>query len=107
LLAATGPDWLGSPQHVVGGGGLALALAVAACFLGARPIVAVMLAVGATSAAEILVELAEYPLLYGNGYHPSAYYDTLSDLASTLVGAIAGAVVGALWMRAGRWPARP
>ena len=45
--------------------------------------------------AKILVELVEYPLLYSDEFHYSAYYDTLADMASTLVGGVVGAVVGA------------
>jgi len=48
------------------------------------------LAVGATAAVEIVIELAEYPLLYAGAVHATAYYDTLADMASTLAGALAG-----------------
>ena len=94
-----GPNWLGSPQHVVAGALLALAVVVLARLLGIRGWVAVGLAVGAASAAEIVVELVEYPLLYADRFHRSAYYDTLSDMASTLVGAVAGATLGWLAIR--------
>jgi hypothetical protein len=60
---------------------------------------AVALGIGAGSTAEILIELVEYPLLYSDKFHYSAYYDTLADMGSTLVGAIAGAVAGAYLMR--------
>jgi hypothetical protein len=50
--------------------------------------------VGVTSTAEILVELVEYPLLYSDKFHYSAYYDTLADMANTLVGGVAGAAAG-------------
>jgi hypothetical protein len=43
----------------------------------------------------ILVELVEYPLLYSDTFHYSAYYDTHADMASTLVGAIVGTAIGA------------
>jgi hypothetical protein len=95
MLLAMGPHWLGSPQHVVGGIGLALAIVVAARLRGVSVWIAVALAIGATSAAEILVELVEYPLLYSDKFHYSAYYDTLADMASTLVGGTAGAGIGA------------
>jgi hypothetical protein len=95
MLLAMGPNWLGSPQHVVGGVALALALVVAARLRGVSVWLAVALAIGATSTAEILIELGEYPLLYSDKFHYSAYYDTLSDMASTLVGGIVGAAIGA------------
>jgi hypothetical protein len=88
------PDWLGSPQHFVGG--LLLALVVAR--VGRRWVaewwLVAVLAIGVTATAELLVELVEYPLLYADDPHVSAYYDTLADLAATLAGAVAGAAVG-------------
>src|SRR5882724_7653622 len=95
MLLAAGPHWLGSPQHVVGGVGLAAAVVVAARFFGVSPWIAIALAIGVTSTAEILVELIEYPLLYSDKFHYSAYWDTLADMASSLVGGIAGAAIGA------------
>jgi hypothetical protein len=95
MLLAMAPNWLGSPQHVVGGVGLALAIVVAVRLRGISVWLAAALAIGATSTAEILVELVEYPLLYSDKFHYSAYYDTLADMASTLVGGIVGAAVGA------------
>ncbi|MGN6188109.1 MAG: hypothetical protein ACTHOE_04370 [Conexibacter sp.] len=88
------PDWLGSPQHVVAGAVLA-----AAALLFVRRWVrawwlALAFALGVVSLAELLVELAEYPLLYGAGAHARAYYDTIADLAATLVGGVAGASAG-------------
>ena len=88
-----GLNWLGSPQHVVAG----VLLAGAVVFVGRRGIaqwwVLFALAVGVTAAAEIVVELVEYPLLYSGRLHETAYYDTIVDLASSIVGALAGAAV--------------
>jgi hypothetical protein len=102
MILALTPNWLGSPQHVVGGVALALAVVVTARRLGVSVWLAVALGIGAASTAEILVELVEYPLLYSDKFHYSAYYDTLADMASTLVGAIVGAGIGALGIRRGR-----
>jgi hypothetical protein len=101
-LAANGPDWLGSPQHVIAGIALATAVVAAARLCGLRTWLAVVLALGATCTAELLVELIEYPLLYAGAFHRSAYWDTVSDMASTLAGGIAGAVATAWWARAWR-----
>ena len=95
LLVAGGPHWLGSPQHVVGGLGLAAVVVIVARLLGVSPWLAIALAIGVTCTAEILVELVEYPLLYSDKFHYSAYWDTLADMGSSLVGGIAGAAVGA------------
>jgi hypothetical protein len=98
---AMGPNWLGSPQHVVGG----VVLAGAAVFVGRRWIeewwLLFGLAIGVSAAAEIVVELAEYPLLYSGRLHATAYYDTIADMASTIVGAVAGAAT-AVAVRRGR-----
>src|SRR4051812_3768224 len=95
MVASAGPDWLGSPQHFVVG-----AIAAVAVFAAARSSwirlpewVAFILAVSLVSTAELVLELIEYPLLYSNHFHHSAYYDTLADMASSLVGAVVGAVV--------------
>jgi hypothetical protein len=104
MLGNMGPNWLGSPQHVIGGAGLALAVMVVARLFGLRGWLAFALAIGVTSTAEILIELVEYPLLYSDKFHRSAYYDTLSDMASTLVGAVIGAVAGAYGIR--QWSRR-
>jgi len=87
------PDWLGSPQHVAAGlvlGGVAVAFA-------RRRIGPVRLtlafALGVVALAELLVELVEYPLLYGADAHAGAYYDTIADLAATLAGGVFGALV--------------
>jgi hypothetical protein len=91
------PDWFGSPQHVVGGFGLALGVYAGARYFGVQVWLAAALAIGAVSTAEILIELVEYPLLYSDRFHHSAYYDTLSDMASTLVGGILAVLAGACW----------
>src|SRR4051812_31447116 len=96
-MLATSPNWLGSPQHVVGGIGLALIVYAGARLLRLHPWLAAALAIGAGSTAEILIELAEYPLLYSDTFHHSAYYDTLSDMASTLAGAVLGALACICW----------
>jgi hypothetical protein len=84
------PDWLGSPQHLVGGVGLSLAVA---WLVRGRPwpwwIVAT-LAIGVTMTAEAVIEILEYPLLYADEPHLSAYYDTIADLTATLAGALIG-----------------
>jgi VanZ family protein len=92
-LLSAGPNWLGSPQHVVGGVALALVVAFVARQLGVHPWVAITLGIGVTSTAEILVELAEY--FFTNTHHATAYFDTLADMASTVVGAVIGSVIGA------------
>lgn len=96
ILTALHPDWLGSPQHVVGGLALAAAVVFLAKRLGIhRGWLSVMLAVGVTMTVESIVEVAEYPVLYSGSLDASAYYDTIADIASTLVGAALGAL-GAL-----------
>jgi hypothetical protein len=95
MVLAAAPNWLGSPQHVVGGVVLALIVVVTARLRGISVWLAIALGIGVASTAEILVELVEYPLLYSDKFHYSAYYDTLADMASTLVGAILGAGIGA------------
>jgi energy-converting hydrogenase Eha subunit B len=104
-LGSIGPNWLGSPQHFFGGIALALVIVIGARLLRLRPWVGFLLAVGITSAVEITVELVEYPLLYGDHLHATAYYDTLADMGNSLVGAVLGAAVGvsAVWLR-GRRP---
>jgi hypothetical protein len=61
--------------------------------------VAFVLAVSLVSTAELVLELIEYPLLYADHFHHSAYYDTLADMANSVVGAIAGAIVAASFSR--------
>jgi Prokaryotic diacylglycerol kinase len=95
VLARSGPNWLGSPQHVVVGAILALVVYGLARWrrLGLPEWAAFVIAVGVVSIAEIVLELVEYPLLYADKFHYSAYYDTLADMASSVVGAIIGAAV--------------
>jgi uncharacterized membrane protein YjdF len=86
------PDWTGSPQHVAAG--LLLAVVVFAVLRGrVGRLAAASLGVVVTMAAEALVELVEYPLLYGDGATAAAYYDTIADIGATLVGAVLGAVI--------------
>jgi hypothetical protein len=99
VLIAGGPDWLGSPQHVVAGAAIGIVVVVACRLLGLGSLLSVLLAIGATSTAEILVELIEYPLLYSDAFHRSAYWDTLADLVGTLAGGIVGAIAAAYFMR--------
>lgn len=93
------PDWLGSPQHLLGGGAVAAGVTVLSLRLGVRPWICVALGVGAALVAEAVVEVLEYWLFnahLGVGSAARTYYDTLADLASTLLGAIAGGVLAAL-----------
>jgi hypothetical protein len=87
---AMSPNWLGSPQHVVAGFLLALAIGI----WGRRRIGQAWrlagLALAVTMAAEALVELAEYPLLYAHHIDVTAYSDMIADIGATLAGAIAG-----------------
>jgi hypothetical protein len=86
------PDWLGSPQHFVAGGLLAVAVVILAPrFSIQNAWVAAALAVGMVMVGEALVELVEYPLLYSDDANLTAYFDTLADLASSLVGGVIGA----------------
>lgn len=87
------PDWLGSPQHPVAG--LLLAIATVLVLhrrVGPWPLLG-SLAIGVVATAELLVEVAEFWLLYDGTASASAYVDTVSDLASTLVGGVAGTVL--------------
>jgi MYXO-CTERM domain-containing protein len=101
MVVSAGPDWLGSPQHFIVG-----ALAAVAVFAAARSRrirlpewVAFILAVSLISTAELVLELIEYPVLYANHFHHSAYYDTLADMANSLVGAIIGALAAVAFSR--------
>jgi hypothetical protein len=101
MVVSAGPNWLGSPQHFVVG-----AIAAMVVFAAARSRwirlpewVAFVLAVSLVSTAELVLELIEYPLLYADHFHHSAYYDTLADMANSAVGAIAGAIVAASFSR--------
>jgi hypothetical protein len=101
MLASDGPDWLGSPQHFVVGAIAAIAVYAAARSRWIRlpEWLAFVVAVSLVSAAELVLELIEYPLLYANHFHHSAYYDTLADMASSLVGAAVGAAVAVPLLR--------
>ena len=92
-LPSSGPNWLGSPQHVVAGAALALVIVLLAHRFGAPLWLAVALAIAITSTAELLLELAEYAV--ARPRFVTAYYDTLADMASSFVGAIIGAGLGA------------
>jgi len=87
------PDWLGSPQHVVAG----LLLGAAAVVFARRRMrprwLVLLFALGVVALAELLVELVEYPLLYGADAHARAYYDTIADMAATLVGGGVGVLL--------------
>jgi hypothetical protein len=95
-----GPDWLGSPQHVVGGCAVALLAALTARPWTDRWWLLAGFAVGAAAAAELVVELIEYPLL-----HPersgTPYFDLIADLAASLAGGILGAAIGLALRRRG------
>jgi hypothetical protein len=97
VVAAAGPDWLGSPQHAAAGAVLALCLVLVASRLKARGWLAATVAVGLTCTAEIVLKLAEYLYVAAtNGTISSgAYYDSLVDNTTTLAGALVGAAVGA------------
>ncbi|HKD95102.1 MAG TPA: hypothetical protein VKB43_10395 [Gaiellaceae bacterium] len=99
MLAESGPNWLGSPQHVVVGAMLAFVVCLAARRLRLPEWAACVVAVGLVSAAEIVWEIVEYEVRYAGHFHYSAYYDTLADLASSLVGGIIGAALGVLVAR--------
>jgi hypothetical protein len=91
------PDWLGSPQHIVAGLALSVALSIAMSRTGLVRGWAWIAAfsVALTMGAEAVVELLEYPLIYSGQVHETSYLDTVSDIAQTLAGAIAGA---GLWL---------
>jgi hypothetical protein len=97
---AAGPDWLGSPQHVVVGAILAFLVCLAASLRLRLPEWAgFVLGIGVVSAAEIVWEIVEYEVRYAGHFHYSAYYDTLADLASSLAGGVIGAAVALLVAR--------
>jgi hypothetical protein len=86
------PDWLGSPQHFAA----AAALAVVVAELGRRSVAlaawkVAAVAVVVTMGAEALVEVVEYPLMYADRFHSTAYYDTIADIAASLAGSLVGA----------------
>ena len=94
------PDWLGSPQHFVAGAILSLTVGlIVRRRLFPTWWAAASAAIIVTMAAEALVELAEYPLLYGDSASETAYYDTIADIGLTLVGAVVGALVAVVVYR--------
>ena len=85
------PSWAGSPQHFVAG--LILAFGLTVIFVRRFPAQLVLgagLAIAVTMGAEALVELIEYPLIYSDDFHTTAYFDTIADIADTLAGAVLG-----------------
>lgn len=54
------------------------------------------LALVVTMAAESVVELLEYPILFRGDAVVANYYDTVADIGSTLAGAALGVVLGLL-----------
>jgi hypothetical protein len=101
MVVSAGPNWLGSPQHFVVGAIAAMAVfaAVRSKWIRLPEWVAFVFAISLVSTAELVLELVEYPLLYADHFHHSAYYDTLADMANSLVGAIAGASAAATFGR--------
>jgi hypothetical protein len=95
MVIAAGPNWLGSPQHFVIGALEAVAVYFVARsrWLALPEWIAFVLAVSLVCTAELVLELVEYPWLYADHFHHSAYYDTLADMANSLAGALVGAVV--------------
>lgn len=96
------PDWTGSPQHVVAGIVLALVTYALARRAQCHDLWAAALALVVTMAAEALVELVEYPVLYGAKATARSYYDTVADIGATLGGALVGALAGLTWSIARR-----
>jgi len=94
IAVVGGPNWLGSPQHVVAGAVLALGLTLVATPWKAPGWLAVTVAVGVTCAAEIVLKLAEYLYFAPSNVSSGAYYDSLVDNTSTLAGALVGAGIG-------------
>ena len=93
MVVAAGPNWFGSPQHFIVGAIAAVVVFVVARsrWLALPEWLAFILAVSLVCTAEPVLELIEYPLLYADHFHHSAYYDTLADMASSVVGAVVGA----------------
>jgi hypothetical protein len=88
------PDWLGSPQHLIGAIALTGAIVLFAPRAGVgNPWLAAALGVGATMTVEAVFEILEYPLLYSGDADPTAYYDTVADIANSLAGALLGAAI--------------
>ncbi len=97
------PDWLGSPQHFIAGVILTAGVVVVFRNRISPSWLLAAFAVGVTAAAELVIELVEYPLLYSDDVNATAYLDTLADLAATLAGAIltAAAAFGLLQRSSG------
>lgn len=61
---------------------------------------AMLAGVVATMAAEAMVELVEYPLVFRSTATAVVYYDTIADIGLTLVGALIGSTAGLVrWRR--------
>ena len=88
VILAASVDWLRSPHHAAAGFCLAFVVALAARRRVAGDWLAVILAIGVVSAAEVGLEIVEYMLVYSRTIHQSAYLDTISDLAATLFGSV-------------------
>ena len=92
------PDWTGNPQHVIAGVVLALATyAVARRRSRAHPVALAVFAVIVTMAAEAMVELLEYPLVFGDAATAKSYYDTIADIGATFAGAVVAAAAAMTW----------
>lgn len=84
---------------MVGGFGLAVIAGIVAMRFGVRgALLVATVAIGVAMTGEVVVEIAEYGLLYGTPPQ-TAYFDTVADLASTLVGGILGGVAVAVLAR--------
>src|SRR5688500_18742426 len=89
-----GPDWLGSPQHVVAGATIACGLMLLLGPTSAPTWLRVLAAIGSAALAESVWEIAEYALRYEGRLNATAYWDTVADLAATVVGAVLGCATG-------------
>src|SRR5919106_959278 len=86
------PDWLGSPQHLVGAALVAGAVTfVAPTRAGVGVANAAVLGIGAAMTAQVAWEVLEYLIRYADEPYASAYYDTIADSANALMGAFVGA----------------
>lgn len=92
LNCVVSPHWTASTHHLVAG----VLLAVVLVLLLRRwtPVwLAFVCGVVLTLAAELLIELAEYVVLYRNVRTVSAYFDTIADMGMTAAGAVLGGLV--------------
>ena len=71
MVFAAGPNWLGSPQHFVGGLVLAVVVLVLARHGRASFVLSSILAIGITSFVEVAIELVEYPTEHSGHLHPT------------------------------------